>query len=215
MERSPFFYRGIAQSGSAPALGAGCQEFESPYPDHIKNPRIERYGDFFCLLKNRAQTKPRVSWKKGGAGLLLQGLTIVFEVLEQAFWHFFAIGFVVGLHVIKSLLFVDLAVMVGVDLVEIRLGRDFQKFRAGNLAVAIGISLGHGLIAAFAFATFAFGSFHHLFRRCQQITLGQGLGSEHGARQHHATGQNRAEQSNGVRGTGHFNSPGLHDTTAR
>ena len=31
----PFFYRGIAQSGSAPALGAGCQEFESPYPDHF------------------------------------------------------------------------------------------------------------------------------------------------------------------------------------
>ena len=44
----PFFYRGIAQSGSAPALGAGCQEFESPYPDHTENPRIERYGDFFC-----------------------------------------------------------------------------------------------------------------------------------------------------------------------
>jgi hypothetical protein len=34
-------------------LGAGCQEFESPYPDHIKNPRIERYGDFFCLRKSR------------------------------------------------------------------------------------------------------------------------------------------------------------------
>src|SRR5690606_2812319 len=27
--------RGIAQSGSAPALGAGCREFESPYPDHF------------------------------------------------------------------------------------------------------------------------------------------------------------------------------------
>ena len=26
-------YRGIAQSGSAPALGAGCREFESLYPD--------------------------------------------------------------------------------------------------------------------------------------------------------------------------------------
>ena len=25
--------RGIAQSGSAPALGAGCREFESLYPD--------------------------------------------------------------------------------------------------------------------------------------------------------------------------------------
>ena len=43
----PFFYRGIAQSGSAPALGAGCQEFESPYPDQFKSPRIERCGDFF------------------------------------------------------------------------------------------------------------------------------------------------------------------------
>ena len=28
-------YRGIAQSGSAPALGAGCREFESLYPDHF------------------------------------------------------------------------------------------------------------------------------------------------------------------------------------
>ena len=26
-------YRGIAQSGSAPALGAGCREFKSLYPD--------------------------------------------------------------------------------------------------------------------------------------------------------------------------------------
>ncbi|WP_206662978.1 hypothetical protein, partial [Pseudomonas sp. Sample_9] len=37
-----------------PALGAGCQEFESPYPDHIENPRIERYGDFFCLPKGES-----------------------------------------------------------------------------------------------------------------------------------------------------------------
>ena len=28
-------HRGIAQSGSAPALGAGCREFESLYPDQI------------------------------------------------------------------------------------------------------------------------------------------------------------------------------------
>ena len=28
-------FRGIAQSGSAPALGAGCREFESLYPDHF------------------------------------------------------------------------------------------------------------------------------------------------------------------------------------
>ena len=28
-------HRGIAQSGSAPALGAGCREFESLYPDHF------------------------------------------------------------------------------------------------------------------------------------------------------------------------------------
>ena len=28
-------YRGIAQSGSAPALGAGCREFESLYPDQF------------------------------------------------------------------------------------------------------------------------------------------------------------------------------------
>ena len=29
--------RGIAQSGSAPALGAGCREFESLYPDQKIN----------------------------------------------------------------------------------------------------------------------------------------------------------------------------------
>jgi hypothetical protein len=29
------FLRGIAQSGSAPALGAGCREFESLYPDQF------------------------------------------------------------------------------------------------------------------------------------------------------------------------------------
>jgi hypothetical protein len=28
--------RGIAQSGSAPALGAGCRGFESLYPDQYK-----------------------------------------------------------------------------------------------------------------------------------------------------------------------------------
>ena len=27
--------RGMAQSGSAPALGAGCREFESLYPDQV------------------------------------------------------------------------------------------------------------------------------------------------------------------------------------
>ncbi len=33
--RSAIDIRGIAQSGSAPALGAGCREFESLYPDQI------------------------------------------------------------------------------------------------------------------------------------------------------------------------------------
>lgn len=28
-------FRGVAQSGSAPALGAGCREFESLHPDQI------------------------------------------------------------------------------------------------------------------------------------------------------------------------------------
>ena len=30
-------HRGIAQSGSAPALGAGCREFESLYPDQLSS----------------------------------------------------------------------------------------------------------------------------------------------------------------------------------
>jgi hypothetical protein len=34
------FRRGIAQPGSAPALGAGCREFESLYPDHFLNIQV-------------------------------------------------------------------------------------------------------------------------------------------------------------------------------
>src|SRR5690606_24444395 len=37
-DRSPVTGRGIAQSGSAPALGAGCRGFESLYPDHRLSP---------------------------------------------------------------------------------------------------------------------------------------------------------------------------------
>ena len=33
--------RGIAQSGSAPALGAGCREFESLHPDHIEKSKCK------------------------------------------------------------------------------------------------------------------------------------------------------------------------------
>ena len=31
------YYRGVAQSGSALALGARCRGFESLHPDHLKN----------------------------------------------------------------------------------------------------------------------------------------------------------------------------------
>ncbi len=34
------FNRGIAQPGSAPALGAGCRGFKSLYPDHFLLYRI-------------------------------------------------------------------------------------------------------------------------------------------------------------------------------
>ena len=34
-KRFVLFRRGVAQSGSAPALGAGCREFESLHPDHL------------------------------------------------------------------------------------------------------------------------------------------------------------------------------------
>lgn len=34
------FSRGIAQSGSAPALGAGCRGFESLYPDQMRQEAI-------------------------------------------------------------------------------------------------------------------------------------------------------------------------------
>ena len=44
-EISIFCYRGIAQSGSAPALGAGCREFESLHPDQFNptNPLKKLY----------------------------------------------------------------------------------------------------------------------------------------------------------------------------
>ena len=41
--------RDIAQSGSAPALGAGCREFESLYPDH-----------FYSLLKEVGRSRMRL-----------------------------------------------------------------------------------------------------------------------------------------------------------
>ncbi len=39
----PALVRGIAQSGSAPALGAGCREFESLYPDHFSISKLVLY----------------------------------------------------------------------------------------------------------------------------------------------------------------------------
>ena len=41
-------YRGIAQSGSAPALGAGCREFESLYPDQLSTPQLKK--ELVCPL---------------------------------------------------------------------------------------------------------------------------------------------------------------------
>ena len=40
--RSALTNRDIAQSGSAPALGAGCREFESLYPDQLIDYKYER-----------------------------------------------------------------------------------------------------------------------------------------------------------------------------
>ena len=37
-------FRGIAQSGSAPALGAGCRGFESLYPDHPPSTQAKAAG---------------------------------------------------------------------------------------------------------------------------------------------------------------------------
>ena len=42
------FLRGIAQPGSAPALGAGCREFESLYPDHLKLLHVSLVLAFLC-----------------------------------------------------------------------------------------------------------------------------------------------------------------------
>ena len=36
LKRSIFVCRGLAQSGSAPALGAGCRGFKSLIPDQFK-----------------------------------------------------------------------------------------------------------------------------------------------------------------------------------
>jgi hypothetical protein len=35
-------FRGVAQSGSAPALGAGCRGFESLHPDHTASGMPQR-----------------------------------------------------------------------------------------------------------------------------------------------------------------------------
>ena len=35
LKRLIFVCRGLAQSGSAPALGAGCRGFKSLHPDHL------------------------------------------------------------------------------------------------------------------------------------------------------------------------------------
>ena len=45
---SNYEFRGIAQSGSAPALGAGCREFESLYPDQIIFISQHHAGFFLC-----------------------------------------------------------------------------------------------------------------------------------------------------------------------
>ena len=42
LKRLIFVCRGLAQSGSAPALGAGCRGFESLLPDHFFRPH--RHG---------------------------------------------------------------------------------------------------------------------------------------------------------------------------
>ena len=39
-------HRGVAQFGSAPALGAGCRRFESCHPDH----EPESLTRVFCLF---------------------------------------------------------------------------------------------------------------------------------------------------------------------
>ncbi len=49
--------RGIAQSGSAPALGAGCREFESLYPDqffidHAPVAHLDRASAFRRVLRS-------------------------------------------------------------------------------------------------------------------------------------------------------------------
>ena len=46
----PATVRGIAQSGSAPALGAGCREFESLYPDQIDFISQHHAGFFFMYM---------------------------------------------------------------------------------------------------------------------------------------------------------------------
>ena len=48
--------RDIAQSGSAPALGAGCREFESLYPDHFLE--IYEYQQIFLQKSGRFSYAP-------------------------------------------------------------------------------------------------------------------------------------------------------------
>src|SRR3546814_16990186 len=59
-------HRGIAQSGSAPALGAGCRGFESLYPDH---PPTTLSGPLSCAFAPVAQTDREPAYYAGGCRL--------------------------------------------------------------------------------------------------------------------------------------------------
>ena len=60
--------RGIAQSGSAPALGAGCREFESPYPDHfwVVSSVVEQLA-FNQLVVGSTPTRPTIKQRLASA----------------------------------------------------------------------------------------------------------------------------------------------------
>ena len=50
-EGSALRLRGVAQSGSAPALGAGCRGFESLHPDHLLPVMPQRRGVAFGSVR--------------------------------------------------------------------------------------------------------------------------------------------------------------------
>src|SRR6266849_1173732 len=58
LEPAPSLWRGVAQPGRAPALGAGCRRFESSRPDHFGDDRDPTFLAETKAYRWRGQPSP-------------------------------------------------------------------------------------------------------------------------------------------------------------